>query len=134
MKMKWKVTLNRKTNKQLKKLPEKVVLLTQLLIRDLGMFGACPGRQWFNFSKLTKNKYHCHLIKGKPTYVACWELIDKTQRNIEVYYVCAKQAHKFQLVKIQSMQRLATDIEQNAALWKVTTLMKPAGWTLQAVT
>jgi hypothetical protein len=85
--MEWNVTLNNKANKQLKKLPEKVVLLTQLLMHDLGMFGACPGKQWSNFSKLAEKKYHCHLIKGRPTYVACWELIDKSQRRIEVYYV-----------------------------------------------
>ena len=85
--MKWQITLNNKVKKQLKKLPEKVVLLTQLLTNDLNKFGACPGKQWPNFSKLSKNKYHCHLIKGRPTYVACWEITDKFQRIIEVYYV-----------------------------------------------
>jgi mRNA-degrading endonuclease RelE of RelBE toxin-antitoxin system len=85
--MKWKVILSSKANKQLKKLPEKVNLLAQLLARDLGMFGTCPGKQWPNFSKLSNKRYHCHLAKGKPTYVACWQLIDKLQRKIEVYYV-----------------------------------------------
>jgi hypothetical protein len=85
--MRWKITLNNKVNKQLKKLPEKVVLLTQLLTHDLEMFGPCPGKQWPNFSKLSGNKYHCHLAKGRPTYVACWEVIDKSQYKIEVYYV-----------------------------------------------
>ena len=85
--MRWKITLNNKVNKQLKKLPERVVLLTQLLTSDLGMFGACPGKQWPNFGKLSDTKYHCHLAKGRPTYVACWEIVNKSQRKIEVYYV-----------------------------------------------
>lgn len=89
--MKWKVTVDKRTYKQFKKMPEKVLLITQLLINDLTNNGLYPGNQWPNFGKLTglksKGKYHCHLIKGKPTYVACWELIDKKERLIEVYYV-----------------------------------------------
>lgn len=47
---------------------------------------------WPNYSKfkgLGKNvdKRHCHLLKGKPTYVACWEVIDKKKKILEVYYV-----------------------------------------------
>jgi len=30
---------------------------------------------WPNFSALSGNRYHCHLKKGRPTYVAIWELI-----------------------------------------------------------
>jgi hypothetical protein len=30
---------------------------------------------------------HCHLRKGRPTYVACWRIIDKKTKQIEVYYV-----------------------------------------------
>lgn len=89
--MRWIVTLHNKTVKQLKKLPEKVMLITQLLVSDLEMNGTYPGKQWPNFGKLIGKsgieRYHCHLIKGKPTYVACWELIDKKQHRIEVYYV-----------------------------------------------
>jgi hypothetical protein len=87
IRMKWKVSLHARAKKRLKKLPEKVVLLTQLLVNDLTMFGYHPGNQWSNFSKLSGNKYHCHLVNGRPTYVACWELLDKSQRKIEVYYV-----------------------------------------------
>ncbi len=85
--MKWNITLNNQMNKRLKKLPEKVVLLTQLLVRDLSMFGVYPGKQWSNFSKLSNKQFHCHLVKGRPTYVACWQLIDKSKHKIEVFYV-----------------------------------------------
>lgn len=85
--MTWKIILHSKVYKQLKKLPENINLLTQLLAKDLSMFGPCPGKQWPNFGKLSKEQYHCHLIKGRPTYVACWKIINKPNRRIEVYYV-----------------------------------------------
>ena len=85
--MKWNVTLTQQAKKQLVKLPEKVVLLAQLLVNDLTNNGVYPGRQWPNYGKLTNNKHHCHLKKGRPTYVSCWELMDKPRRQIEVYYV-----------------------------------------------
>jgi len=31
--------------------------------------------------------YHCHLKKGKPTYVAVWKVTDKKNRLVEVRYV-----------------------------------------------
>ena len=87
--MQWTVTISNKANKQLKKLPEKVVLFAQLLVADLEVRGPKPGGKWRNYSKIIGNKerHHCHLIKGRPTYVACWEVLDKKQRRIEVYYV-----------------------------------------------
>ena len=33
------------------------------------------------------DKRHCHLQKGRPTYVCCWEVINKKRKIIEVYYV-----------------------------------------------
>jgi hypothetical protein len=85
--MSWNITLHSKIKKQLNKLPEKVVLLAQLLTQDLSDYGTCPGKKWSNFSKLSRNTFHCHLVDGRPTYVACWELLDKSKRKIEVYYV-----------------------------------------------
>lgn len=89
--MKWKIILNNQTTKQLKKLPEKVALVTQLLVEDLKDKGPYPGSHWPNYGKLhgkkKEDKRHCHLIKGNPTYVACWEILDKNDHLIEVYYV-----------------------------------------------
>ncbi len=42
---------------------------------------------WPNYSPLGKNQFHCHLRKGRPTYVACWRIINKQEKQIEVYYV-----------------------------------------------
>lgn len=42
---------------------------------------------WPNFGPLEKDHFHCHLRKGKPTYVACWRILNKKTKQIEVYYV-----------------------------------------------
>jgi hypothetical protein len=41
---------------------------------------------WPHYSKLSETKHHCHIKKGKPTYVAVWRE-DKGQiRLVEVIY------------------------------------------------
>lgn len=89
--MSWKVELTRNAVKQLNKLPEQVKIALRLLVQDLKRYGPAPGKQWPNYSKLKGNKHfdkrHCHLIKGKPTYVCCWLVVDKQSKIIEVYYV-----------------------------------------------
>lgn len=47
---------------------------------------------WPHYSKLKNqgkgvDKRHCHLLRGRPTYVACWEVIDNKKKILEVYYV-----------------------------------------------
>lgn len=44
-------------------------------------------KDWLNYSKLSEDCYHCHLKKGKPTYVACWKVLCYKNKWIEVYYV-----------------------------------------------
>lgn len=49
-------------------------------------------KSWPNYGKLKGSgrgleKHHCHLLRGRPTYVACWEVVDKSKRVLEVYYV-----------------------------------------------
>ena len=49
-----------------------------------------PSRtNWPNYGKLRGKKdcYHCHLKKGKPTYVAIWKVTDKKHKLVEVRYV-----------------------------------------------
>lgn len=41
---------------------------------------------WPNYSKLADGRHHCHLKKGKPTYVAVWSE-DKATVTVEVIYV-----------------------------------------------
>lgn len=59
-----------------------------VLLAELRMLG--PYRKnWPNFTKMcNKNDddYHCHIEKGRPTYVVCWKVYKK-EKIIEVYYV-----------------------------------------------
>ncbi len=89
--MKWKVLFTRKAKKQLDKLPLKVQTVTRFLVGELELKGPMANG-WPNFGKLKGTKksvmlYHCHLIKGNPTYVCCWEVISRSDNVIEVYYV-----------------------------------------------
>ena len=89
--MRWKVLFTRKAIKQLEKLPVKVQTVTRFLVADIELkWPVLSG--WPNFGKLKGTKkgvilYHCHLIKGNPTYVCCWEVISNSDKVIEVYYV-----------------------------------------------
>jgi len=89
MNIKWTVRPARAIDKQAAKMSETVMLKLRLLFMDLTTRGPAVSG-WPNYGKLqgTKgDKRHCHLQKGKPTYVCCWEVIDKKRKIIEVYYV-----------------------------------------------
>lgn len=89
--MRWTVQFSNKANKQVRELNISIKTILRLLVEDLSHNGPFPGEGWPNYGKLNDkqniDKRHCHLKKGKPTYVCCWEVIDKKIRIIEVYYV-----------------------------------------------
>lgn len=90
--MSWDVKFSKQAVKQTKALNDKVMTTLQLLVEDLKEKGPAPGKRWSNYQKLKgqgKNKdlRHCHLTKGQPTYVCCWEVKNKQIKLIEVYYV-----------------------------------------------
>lgn len=81
----WSVSLMGQAKKAKKNLPKKTLDTFILLLDDLKMG---PIRhEWPNYSALRgmRNHYHCHIEKGRPTYVTCW-LADKSEKTIEVYY------------------------------------------------
>ncbi len=82
----WQIEFSAKARKQFKKLPNAIKEQATLLIEELNVSRPIRGN-WLNFSKLSKNEYHCHLKKGRPTYVICWRVEDKKLKIIEVYYV-----------------------------------------------
>lgn len=89
--MNWTVYFSSRAKKQVKKLQDDDLLATiRYLAECLTNRGPFPGNEWPNYSKL-KGKQddlrHCHLLKGKPTYVSCWKVVDKQAKIIEVYYV-----------------------------------------------
>lgn len=83
--MKWTVTLHRVVQKQLPKLPEKILDTLERLLVDIEFSGPVRGN-WLNYSKLADGRHHCHLKRGKPTYVAVWSE-DKETVTVEVIYV-----------------------------------------------
>ena len=58
----------------------------QLLLKEIELCGPIMNK-WPNYGKLFKNCYHCHLKKGKPTYVAVWRVVSKKEKIVEVVYV-----------------------------------------------
>jgi len=62
------------------------------LINHLQAQGPVMGK-WPNYSKLEerKNRHHCHLKNGRPTYVAVWEVVDKDNQIIRITYVGTRE-------------------------------------------
>ena len=84
--MNWTVTISKKVSKAIPKLPKSVQQSLFLLLGEIECSGPVRGN-WKNYSRLGKDRHHCHLKKGKPTYVAVWETNDKQIKLVEVTYV-----------------------------------------------
>ncbi len=83
----WRVHLAKRAAKQFEKLPADAQFALRALAADIQANG--PYRaNWKHYSPLRNQagKYHCHLMGGRPTYVVCWELVDKKNKLVEVYY------------------------------------------------
>jgi hypothetical protein len=84
--MKYRVILKKKALKGVSKLPKKANQKFSLLLDWLGENG--PVAHLFsNYSKLGKNKHHCHL---DYSWVACWTQ-EGDELKIEVYYVGSRE-------------------------------------------
>ena len=76
----------KKVQKNLRKLPHEVQSLYRALLEDLRTDGP-EQPSWKYYSKLTGNRYHCHL---NYHYVACWTYENETV-TVEVYYVGSRE-------------------------------------------
>ena len=83
--MTWEIRLSVTAKKGLKSLSISAFEAFQLLLFELETVGPVRGN-WANYSKLSKDVHHCHLHKGRPTYVAAWKVF-KQKKIIEVIYV-----------------------------------------------
>ena len=84
--MKWTVVFASKAEKQFHKLQETIQLRLRALVREIEVAGPVRGN-WKNYGKLGETRHHCHIKSGHPTYVVCWEVTDKQNKIVEVYYV-----------------------------------------------
>lgn len=90
--MKWRVEFTNAAYKQRKILPKKFQPQLDFLAKELELLGPIR-KNWRSFGVLHKSKntpilaFHCHIKRGRPTYVVCWRIVSKTKKIIEVYYV-----------------------------------------------
>lgn len=86
MYMGWHVFISSQARKSIRALPGAVSELAELLVEEIKISG--PIRDsWPNYGKL-KGKvecHHCHLKKGRPTYVAVWQVTG--EREVIIRYV-----------------------------------------------
>ena len=78
-----------KAKKQMAKLPEDIADALLALWTELKLEGPVQP-EWPHYGKLKGRKeeeHHCHLNKGKPTYVAVWKVLDKQIKLMEINYV-----------------------------------------------
>jgi len=83
--MAWTVKITKRALKQLDRLPVRVREALTDLIRDIEADGPVRGN-WPNYGRISESIHHCHIKKGRPTYVAMWEVTRKDIRLIEVIY------------------------------------------------
>jgi len=83
--MNWTVTVSKQAVKRIAKLPKRVKASLFTLLAEMEIKGPVRGN-WPNYSKLGTKKRHCHLKKGKPTYVAVWQVVNDEIKLIEVIY------------------------------------------------
>ena len=82
----WKIETNRKVQKQVERLPKRIKDTLLYLIKEIEEYGPVRGN-WPNYSSLGNSRHHCHLKKGKSTYVVVWTVIDKKTKLVELSYV-----------------------------------------------
>jgi mRNA-degrading endonuclease RelE of RelBE toxin-antitoxin system len=84
----WEVKFTARATKQVGRLPEKIRRSLKSLVKDLELSGPIAA-SWANFAKFKEHQdcYHCHLKKGRPSYVAVWRVADRGIKLIEVRYV-----------------------------------------------
>ncbi len=87
--MTWKVELTAKVNRQKNKLPERIYRRLNALLLAIEQSGPVqPSMPHFGKLKNWPGEYyHCHLNKGRPTYVAIWQVKDDIAVLVEVTYV-----------------------------------------------
>ena len=81
--MTWNIFASGKAKKPERHLSEAALGAFFELLSDLKNGPEQPN--WPHYGKLGPFTYHCHLKRGRPTYVACW-MADKRTKTIEVYY------------------------------------------------
>lgn len=83
--MEWQVVIPKRVAKMVDRLPDRTKKALFVLLKEIEIQGPTRGN-WPNYSKLGDRRHHCHLKKGKPTYVAVWQVVDNEIKLVEVVY------------------------------------------------
>ena len=83
--MSWTVTFTSTARRGVKKLPEQVCDVLDALQYDLENSGPVQT-EWANYGKITGQRacHHCHLLRGRPTYVAVWRELSGNEIEVVV--------------------------------------------------
>jgi mRNA-degrading endonuclease RelE of RelBE toxin-antitoxin system len=92
--MMWQVILSTRAEKQIKRLSVNVKTRLFYLLAEIERTGPIRGN-WPNYGKLDETRHHCHIRKGKPCFVAVWEVVDKKINLIEVKYVGTHEGARY---------------------------------------
>lgn len=84
--MHYSVLVKKSVLKNIVKLPVHIQQKLAVLIDDLKDSGPA-AHHWPNYSKLSEDRYHCHLARK---WVACWRMEEGTI-EIEVYYAGSRE-------------------------------------------
>jgi mRNA-degrading endonuclease RelE of RelBE toxin-antitoxin system len=85
----WTVRLNSKSRKRKEKLPPDIAANLLALLTQLELTGPVQPK-WPHYGKLRgqkKETHHCHLNRGRPIYVAVWQIEDTHIKLMEITYV-----------------------------------------------
>ena len=81
----WTVHIPKKVHKAMQGFPPLAQKALLRLVKDLRASGPVAGN-WPNYGKLGGNRHHCHIRKGRPTYVVVWWEVREETQTIEVIY------------------------------------------------
>lgn len=78
--------------KMTRKIPKDIQHKLIALIKQIEIMGPVRGN-WANYSKRgNKDRHHCHLKKkSKPTYVVIWEVVNNSNKIIQITYVGTRE-------------------------------------------
>ena len=83
----WQVHFTGRCAKRIAKLPEGIQKRLRALVIELERIGPIQS-SWKNYSKLARDIHHCHLTYR---YVAVWEVYNKKDKTIGVFYVGSRE-------------------------------------------
>ena len=94
----WQVLIPKKIIKDLNAFPESLSAGFLALIKTIQNLGPVRG-DWPNYSRLGATAHHCHVQKGRPTYVMIWKVLDSKAKKIEVIYAGTHEKADYKRVR-----------------------------------